>query len=227
MVVDCGAVSDSLLECELFGHERGAFTGAVAARQGAFELADGGTVFLDEIGELPLDVQPKLLRVLETQRVPARRRQPAASRSTCASSRRRSATSLREVQRRQVPRGPLLPPRGRAHHGAAAARARRDDIPMLVQPHPRRARRASLTAPSDETMQGLIAHDWPGNVPRAAQRARPGRLHVARDGQPELSIVQPCPSPAATGARRLPLRARQELPRDARASTTRSSSDGT
>ena len=67
VVVDCGAVSYSLLESELFGHERGAFTGAVASRQGAFELADGGTVFLDEIGELPLDVQPKLLRVLETK----------------------------------------------------------------------------------------------------------------------------------------------------------------
>jgi DNA-binding NtrC family response regulator len=67
VVVDCGAVSYSLLESELFGHERGAFTGAIAARQGAFELADGGTIFLDEIGELPLDVQPKLLRVLETK----------------------------------------------------------------------------------------------------------------------------------------------------------------
>src|SRR6202021_2426043 len=67
IVVDCGAVSYSLIESELFGHERGAYTGAVSARQGAFELAEGGTLFLDEIGELPIDVQPKLLRVLESK----------------------------------------------------------------------------------------------------------------------------------------------------------------
>ncbi|MEN0068278.1 MAG: sigma-54-dependent Fis family transcriptional regulator, partial [Myxococcota bacterium] len=65
IVFDCGAVARNLIESELFGHERGAFTGAVAARAGVFEQAHGGTIFLDELGELPLDLQPALLRVLE------------------------------------------------------------------------------------------------------------------------------------------------------------------
>ncbi|HEY6561416.1 MAG TPA: sigma-54 dependent transcriptional regulator [Polyangiaceae bacterium] len=69
IVVDCGAIPPQLLESELFGYERGAFTGAVAPRQGAFEAASGGTIFLDEIGELSLDLQPKILRVLERRHV--------------------------------------------------------------------------------------------------------------------------------------------------------------
>ena len=122
VVVDCGAVSYSLLESELFGHERGAFTGAVAARQGAFELADGGTVFLDEIGELPLDVQPKLLRVLEThefRRVGGNTVQKTDVRVIAATKR----NLQREVAGRQVPGGPLLPPRRRPGHRSAAPRA--------------------------------------------------------------------------------------------------------
>ena len=69
IVFDCSAVPANLIESELFGHEKGSFTGAIMARPGLFELADGGTVFLDELGELGIDLQPKLLRVLETREV--------------------------------------------------------------------------------------------------------------------------------------------------------------
>src|SRR5262249_41847103 len=69
VVVDCGAIPPTLIESELFGHERGAFTGATTARIGAFEAGRDGTIFLDEIGELPLDMQPKLLRALEEREI--------------------------------------------------------------------------------------------------------------------------------------------------------------
>ena len=65
MVVDCGAISQTLIESELFGHEKGSFTGAVSNRAGSLEVANGGTLFLDEIDDLPLELQPKLLRALE------------------------------------------------------------------------------------------------------------------------------------------------------------------
>ncbi len=165
IVVDCGAVSYSLIESELFGHERGAFTGAVAARQGAFELADNGTVFLDEIGELPLDVQPKLLRVLETKEL----RRVGGNKQIKTNVRVIAATKRdlgREVQAGKF-REDLYFRLAVVPVTVPPLRARREDIPALVT-HMLKAAGAQtggepLTV-SGETMQALMAHDWPGNV---------------------------------------------------------------
>jgi transcriptional regulator with GAF, ATPase, and Fis domain len=163
VVVDCGAVSYSLIESELFGHERGAFTGAVNARQGAFELADGGTVFLDEIGELPLDVQPKLLRVLETREL-----RRVGGNKTIRTNVRVVAATKRDLQR-EVQAGKF---REDLYFRLAVVpvtvpplRARREDIPLLV--HSMLKASAGGGEPltvSPDTMQALMAHDWPGNV---------------------------------------------------------------
>jgi transcriptional regulator with GAF, ATPase, and Fis domain len=197
VVVDCGAVSYSLLESELFGHERGAFTGAVASRQGAFELAEGGTLFLDEIGELPLDVQPKLLRVLETKEF----RRVGGNR-TLRSNVRVVAATKRNLQR-EVSGGKF---REDLYFRLAVVpitvpplRARREDVPALVQ-HILKASGGGV-AVSDETMQGLVAHDWPGNV-RELRNVLDRSLYLARAaGQPELSLVSlPMSGGASSGA---------------------------
>jgi transcriptional regulator with GAF, ATPase, and Fis domain len=185
VVVDCGAISYSLIESELFGHERGAFTGAVASRQGAFELAEGGTVFLDEIGELPLDVQPKLLRVLETRefrRVGGNRQLKSDVRVVAATKRNLSrevqAGKFREDLYFRLAVVPITVP---------ALRGRRDDIPVLVE-HILRSGGGGLTV-GDDTMQTLVAHDWPGNV-RELRNVLERAVYLARaTGQGELSLV--------------------------------------
>jgi len=162
VVVDCGAVSQQLLASELFGHERGAFTGAVSQRKGAFELAQGGTIFLDEIGELPLDVQPMLLRVLESREF----RRVGGSQTLRADVRVIAATN-RDLER-EVAGGKFrkdlyfrlvvvpvhIPP----------LRARREDIPALVDAVLARTQAPPSLRPSERMMAWLSSHDWPGNV---------------------------------------------------------------
>jgi transcriptional regulator with GAF, ATPase, and Fis domain len=162
VVVDCGAVSYSLIESELFGHERGAFTGAVSSRQGAFELAEGGTVFLDEIGELPLDVQPKLLRVLETRefrRVGGNKTQKTNVRVIAATKRNLQrevgAGKFREDLYFRLAVVPVTVP---------PLRGRREDIPMLAKHILKTTSATTDYQISDETLAALMAHDWPGNV---------------------------------------------------------------
>ena len=131
VVVDCGAISYNLIESELFGHERGAYTGAVAARQGAFELAGRGTVFLDEVGELPLDVQPKLLRVLESgefRRVGGNKTMRTEARIIAATKR-----NLREEVERGKFREDLYFRLSVVPVTVPPLRQRREDIPALVE----------------------------------------------------------------------------------------------
>jgi DNA-binding NtrC family response regulator len=164
--INCAALSETLLEAELFGHEKGAFTGATAARPGLFESAQGGTVLLDEIGELPLSVQSKLLRVLEDRkvlRVGGRSERPVDVRFVAATNR----DLLGEVQRKAFREdlyyrlngvSLLIPP----------LRARRDEILPLCRMFMARAcaehgRDAGLEL-SAQAEEALLRHDWPGNV---------------------------------------------------------------
>jgi len=130
VIVDCGAIPATLVESELFGHERGAFTGAATARTGLFEQADGGTIFLDEIGELPIDMQPKLLRVLEAREV----RPVGSTKSRTVNVRVVAATNrnLAEEVKRNTFRSDLYYRLAVARVRVPPLRDRPDDIPALA-----------------------------------------------------------------------------------------------
>ena len=159
VVVDCASLPETLLEAELFGHARGAFTGAVSARVGSIEAAEGGTVFLDEVGELPLAMQPKLLRVLESKtvrRVGETEQRPVNVRFVSATHRDLEAMvaqgQFREDLFFRLSVLPLTVP---------PLRARTADLPQLLE-HFLDGRNA---APLDQpTLQLLAAQRWPGNV---------------------------------------------------------------
>ncbi len=167
IVVDCGAVVGTLIESELFGHEKGAFTGATQQRAGAFELAHGGTIFLDEVGELPLDLQPKLLRVLETRsfrRVGGNKEIKVDIRVVAASKRNLQL----EVERGKF-REDLYFRLAVVSVDLPSLRERREDIPaiakhLLARIDDRSAQGASPLTMDAHVLDALSGHDWPGNV---------------------------------------------------------------
>jgi len=165
MVIDCAAISKELIESELFGHVKGSFTGANADRQGAFELADGGTVFLDEIGDLSPDLQPKLLRVLEKReirRVGSNKVRKINVRIISATNRNLS-TEVNENRFRED----LFYRLSVVHLELPSLRHRRDDVPLLVKrflTELHGADAADQIADFDRTMSILKRHEWPGNV---------------------------------------------------------------
>ncbi|MAI69843.1 MAG: transcriptional regulator [Rhodopirellula sp.] len=164
VAVNCGALPENLIESELFGHCRGAFTGADTARTGLFEVADGGTIFLDEIGELPLSMQAKLLRVLETgdiRRLGDNQTVNVNVRVVCATHR-----DLEQMVEEGTFREDLMFRINTFEIGVPALRERTEDIPVLARHLLRRHRSDGSDDAlfTDLAMQELQTHQWPGNV---------------------------------------------------------------
>lgn len=162
--VNCGALPENLIESELFGHCRGAFTGADVARTGLFEVADGGTIFLDEIGELPLSMQAKLLRVLETgdiRRLGDNQTVHVNVRVVCATHR-----DLEQMVEDGTFREDLMFRINTFEVHVPALRERTEDIAVLAKHLLRRHRTdgSDDNLFSPEAMEQMMSHRWPGNV---------------------------------------------------------------
>ena len=186
--VNCAAIPAGLLESELFGHERGAFTGAVSSRVGRFALADQGTLFLDEVGDMPLELQPKMLRVLQEREFEA----VGSTRTTRVDVRVIAATNqdLKRMAQDREFREDLyyrlnvfpiyLPP----------LRERKADIPELVEYFVRQFAASmdkSIESIPQETMRSLVRHHWPGNV-RELQNYIARGVILSNDG-----VFEPAP----------------------------------
>jgi len=163
--LNCAAIPFDLLESELFGHEKGAFTGAIAQKNGRFDLADKGTLLLDEVGDIPLALQPKLLRVLqerEFERLGSTRTRKVDVRIVAATHRDLEEMILRDQLRLDLYyRLSVFPIR------IPPLRERPDDIPLLAWHFLRQFARQmnkTIDAISPETMEMLVGHSWPGNV---------------------------------------------------------------
>ena len=189
--VNCAAVPPALVESEFFGHEKGAFTGATQRRLGRFALADRGTVFLDEVGELPLELQPKLLRVLqegEFEAVGSSETRKVDVRVIAATNRRldeaiRKGTFREDLYYRLNVFPIVVPP----------LRERREDIPLLAERFARQYGQKigrPVEPLSRETLRRLTSYGWPGNI-RELQNVIERALIIARDGVLPLDTILP------------------------------------
>jgi two-component system response regulator AtoC len=218
--VNCGAIPDALLESELFGHARGAFTGADRAQRGLFVEADGGTVFLDEIGELPPNLQVKLLRVLQEEEI-----RPLGESKSRRIDARVIAATARDLEREVAEGGfrdDLYYRLNVLRIHVPPLRERRKDIPLLADhflAHFGAALGKPLSGISDEALERLVAFPWPGNVrelenviERAVIMARGDRITPS-----ELpgNVLAPALAPGQAAAGDLSLRrARKALEAD-------------
>ncbi|WP_300389841.1 sigma-54 dependent transcriptional regulator [Henriciella sp.] len=197
VTVNCGAIPENLVESILFGHEKGAFTGAVSKSLGKFVEADGGTLFLDEVGELPLDMQVKLLRVLQESEVDA----VGSRRPTKVDVRIISATNkdLAEQVKAGVFREDLYYRLNVFPVDMPSLRERKDDVPALVDHFVSRFNASEgldIPGASEETLQMLCAYDWPGNV-RQLENAVFRAMILSEGGElqphdfPQISGIMP------------------------------------
>jgi len=220
--LNCAAIPTGLLESELFGHEKGAFTGAFAQRAGRFERANGGTIFLDEVGEIPLELQPKFLRVLqerEFERLGGTRTMRTDTRVVAATNRNLETMVARGTFRPDLfYRLNVFPIR------VPALRERPEDIPLLVRHFSNELSRRmnkSIDVIPPSTMTELCRYPWPGNirelqnvVERAVILSHGPVLEI---DTAELKLHQPPPRRADTGVRAMGLRyVRDALQQDRR-----------
>jgi two-component system, NtrC family, response regulator AtoC len=162
VAVDCGSLVPTLIESELFGYEKGAFTGALKSKQGLFQAADGGTIFLDEVGELPLELQAKLLRVLQEKEV-----RPVGSNQRVKVDVRVIAATNRDLEtayKNGTFRKDLYFRLNVVTLFVPALRERRSDIPLLVHWFLERYAPGQEVHVSSAAMKALMQYEWPGNV---------------------------------------------------------------
>jgi len=188
--VNCAAIPTGLLESELFGHEKGAFTGAIAQRVGRFELAHRGTIFLDEVGDIPLELQPKLLRVLQEQEF----ERLGSARTIRVDVRLVAATNAdlsQKVAENQF-RSDLYYRLNVFPVTIPPLRERREDIPLLVryfaQKYARRMKKR-IEAISARTMTTLSEYHWPGNV-RELENLIERAVILCRNAELEIPLAE-------------------------------------